>query len=116
MLANACGPCIGQWKRIDHDPTQENSILTSFNRNFKGRNDGSIKTMNFLASPEIVTAFAFSGKLTFNPQTDSLLDKDGHPFKLEPPSCEDLPKKGFVAGREYYAFPEKAIPDETKVT
>ncbi|KAI8913510.1 aconitate hydratase [Gorgonomyces haynaldii] len=111
VLANACGPCIGQWSRLNHDPKEESSILTSFNRNFKGRNDGSIKTMNFLASPEVVTAFAFSGKLTFNPATDSLLDKDGKPFKLVPPQCEDLPSKGFSKGRDHLGFPVKGSGD-----
>lgn len=69
VLANACGPCIGQWKR-DEKKGEDNAILTSFNRNFKARNDGNLKTMNFLASPEIVTAMAFSGDLNFNPVTD----------------------------------------------
>ena len=110
VLANACGPCIGQWKRIDHDPTVENSILTSFNRNFKGRNDGSVKTMNFLASPEIVTAIGLSGKLSFNPATDDLLDSKGTPFKLLPPSSADLPSQGFEKGREEFLV-SKCKPD-----
>lgn len=110
-MANACGPCIGQWKRIDHDPSKESSILTSFNRNFKGRNDGSIKTMNFLASPEIVTAIAFSGKLSFNPVTDSLVDSNGKDFMLEPPICADLPSKGFTPGRDAYGSAIKTLPD-----
>ncbi|KAJ3058167.1 Aconitate hydratase mitochondrial, partial [Rhizoclosmatium hyalinum] len=86
VLANACGPCIGQWNRTDPVKNEQNSILTSFNRNFKARNDGSNKTMNFLASPEIVTSMALSGRLSFNPITDTLNDKDGKPFKLAPPT------------------------------
>ncbi|KAI9207020.1 aconitate hydratase [Polychytrium aggregatum] len=100
VLANACGPCIGQWKRTDIDQNQENAILTSFNRNFKSRNDGFSKTMNFLASPDIVTAMAFSGKLSFNPVTDTLLDAQGNAFKFEPPKGSDLPSEGFIKGRE----------------
>jgi aconitase A len=105
VLANACGPCIGQWERIDHNPKEDNVILTSFNRNFKGRNDGSVKTMNFLASPEIVTAMGLSGSTTFNPMTDSLLDKNGSEFYLTPPSSADLPSDGFLKGRPDYGFP-----------
>jgi len=101
VLANACGPCIGQWDRKDCQG-EENAILTSFNRNFKGRNDANKKTMNFLASPDIVTAMAFSGKLSFNPITDTLLDSNGQPFKFEPPSGIELPKSGFAAGNTSY--------------
>jgi aconitate hydratase len=113
VLANACGPCIGQWKRIDYDPNVSNAILTSFNRNFKGRNDGSVKTMNFLASPEIVTALGLSGKTTFNPVTDDLIDKDGKPFKLTPPKSDDLPTKNFVKGRPNYGFAISSDPDSS---
>lgn len=104
VLANACGPCIGQWVRKD-EKDQENAILTSFNRNFRGRNDGNRKTMNFLASPELVTAMAFSGKLSFNPITDSLIDSKGNPFKFAPPAGERLPARGFDPGNTSY------IPD-----
>ncbi|KAI9305096.1 aconitate hydratase [Cunninghamella echinulata] len=104
VLANACGPCIGQWDRKE-EKGEENAILTSFNRNFRSRNDGNPKTMNFLASPDIVTAMAFSGKLSFNPMTDSLIDKNGNPFKFQPPQGEDLPSQGFDAGRETYEPP-----------
>ncbi|KAF8323294.1 aconitate hydratase [Clavulina sp. PMI_390] len=97
VLANACGPCIGQWKR-DEKQGEENAILTSFNRNFKSRNDGNSKTMNFLASPEIVTAMAFSGQLSFNPMTDSLIGADGTPFNFNPPSGSTLPSNGFALG------------------
>lgn len=105
ILANACGPCIGQWNREDITEDQENSILTSFNRNFRSRNDGFPKTMNFLASPDIVTAIAFGGKLTFNPVTDPLLDGEGKPFMLEPPRGFDLPERGFNGGRAIYQPP-----------
>ena len=101
VLANACGPCIGQWDRKDCQG-EENAILTSFNRNFRGRNDANKKTMNFLASPDIVTAMAFSGKLSFNPMTDSLLDKDGNPFTFDPPSGIELPPRGFAEGNLSY--------------
>ncbi|KAJ3070670.1 aconitate hydratase [Podochytrium sp. JEL0797] len=99
VLANACGPCIGQWNRVDPVKNESNSILTSFNRNFKARNDGSLKTMNFLASPEIVTAMALAGKLSFNPVTDTLKGKDGKEFMLEAPAGDSLPQNGFDAGR-----------------
>ncbi|KAI7905709.1 aconitate hydratase [Cokeromyces recurvatus] len=104
VLANACGPCIGQWKRTEKKG-EENAILTSFNRNFRSRNDGNAKTMNFLASPEIVTAMAFSGKLSFNPMTDTLKDKDGKEFRFQPPSGDHLPSQGFDAGRASYTPP-----------
>ncbi|KAJ7139865.1 aconitate hydratase [Mycena epipterygia] len=96
VLANACGPCIGQWKRDDQK--EDNAILTSFNRNFKSRNDGNRLTMNFLASPTIVTAMAFSGKLSFNPMTDSLPLASGENFRFSPPSGQDLPSAGFTLG------------------
>ena len=82
------------------------AILTSFNRNFKSRNDGNSKTMNFLASPTIVTAMAFSGNLSFNPQTDTLTLPSGEPFKFAPPTGQDLPQQGFAQGnRTYYPAP-----------
>ncbi|WRT70920.1 aconitate hydratase, mitochondrial [Kwoniella shivajii] len=101
VLANACGPCIGQWKRDEHKG-EDNAILTSFNRNFKARNDGNLKTMNFLASPEIVTAMAFSGDLNFNPTTDSIPTPNG-PFRFTPPSGDRLPPTGYSAGDLSYA-------------
>ncbi|OCH96568.1 aconitate hydratase [Obba rivulosa] len=108
VLANACGPCIGQWKR-DDKKGEENAILTSFNRNFKSRNDGNSQTMNFLASPTVVTAMAFSGKLSFNPMTDSLTLPNGAPFKFTPPVGQDLPSAGFTPGRE--AFYPEPVPE-----
>ncbi|KAI5123604.1 hypothetical protein M0805_003420 [Coniferiporia weirii] len=97
VLANACGPCIGQWKR-DDKKGEENAILTSFNRNFRSRNDGNKDTMNFLASPTIVTAMAFSGKLSFNPMLDSITLPSGGSFKFSPPEGQDLPTSGFTPG------------------
>ncbi|KAI8340527.1 aconitate hydratase [Chlamydoabsidia padenii] len=114
VLANACGPCIGQWNRTE-EQGEENAILTSFNRNFKSRNDGNPKTMNFLAAPEIVTAMAFAGKLSFNPMTDSLTDKDGQPFRFQPPQGDDLPGQGFEAGRETYEPPSPTPTPDSSV-
>ncbi|KAI8613941.1 putative aconitate hydratase [Chytriomyces sp. MP71] len=113
VLANACGPCIGQWNRTDPVKNESNAILTSFNRNFKARNDGSNKTMNFLASPEIVTSLALAGRLSFNPMTDSLVGKDGRPFMLSPPSGDSLPVNGFDAGRTEFKPSPSPQPDES---
>ncbi len=95
VLANACGPCIGQWARHTDDPKRKNSILTSFNRNFSKRNDGNPNTHGFVASPEIVTAMAISGDLKFNPLTDTLINEDGEVVKLDPPTGVELPPRGF---------------------
>ncbi|MEM9920430.1 MAG: aconitate hydratase [Bacteroidota bacterium] len=95
VLANACGPCIGQWARHTDDPNRKNSIITSFNRNFSKRNDGNPMTHSFVASPEIVTALAIAGDLTFNPLTDKLLNENGRRVKLNPPIGKELPPKGF---------------------
>lgn len=95
VLANACGPCIGQWARHTDDPDRKNSIITSFNRNFSKRNDGNPNTHSFVASPEIVTALAIAGDLGFNPLTDTLTNEDGVEVKLEPPTGVELPVKGF---------------------
>lgn len=95
VMANACGPCIGQWARHTDDPTRANSIITSFNRNFAKRNDGNPATRSFVASPEIVTAMAIAGDLTFNPLTDTLINEDGQAVKLDPPTGVELPPKGF---------------------
>ncbi|MCB0638093.1 MAG: aconitate hydratase, partial [Lewinella sp.] len=96
VLANACGPCIGQWARHTDDPTRANSIITSFNRNFSKRNDGNPQTRAFVASPEIVTALAIAGDLTFNPLTDTLTNENGEQVKLDPPTGVELPAKGFA--------------------
>lgn len=99
VLANACGPCIGQWKRtVGTSNRQSNAILSSYNRNFKGRNDGNPNTMNFLASPEIVTAMSYAGSTTFNPITDSLSTPSGTLFRFSPPHSSDLPPAGFTQG------------------
>ncbi|MCE1200404.1 MAG: aconitate hydratase, partial [Marinilabiliales bacterium] len=96
VLANACGPCIGQWARENADALPENSIMTSFNRNFAKRTDGNPKTHGFVASPEIVTAFAIAGTLDFNPITDTLINEAGQSVKLDEPTGEQLPAKGFA--------------------
>ncbi|MBN1184670.1 MAG: aconitate hydratase [Bacteroidales bacterium] len=105
VLANACGPCIGQWARQDADKGKPNSIITSFNRNFAKRNDGNPNTHAFVASPEIVTAFAISGDLTFNPITDYLTNKNGERVKLEEPNGIELPPKGFDVEDNGYQAP-----------
>jgi homoaconitase len=127
VLANACGPCIGQWKR-EEKKGEDNAILTSFNRNFKARNDGNLKTserrlsrcillyhwltlaiVNFLASPEIVTAMAFSGDLNFNPITATIPTPSG-PFKFSPPSGDRLPPTGYTPGDLSYAPNPSPMP------
>lgn len=105
VLANACGPCIGQWKRHDVKEGEQNSIITSYNRNFSKRNDGNPATNAFVASPEIVTALAFAGKLTFNPLTDSLRNDKGEEVKLAEPKGTELPAKGFLKGESGYIAP-----------
>jgi len=105
VLANACGPCIGQWDRQDKKKGEANSIITSYNRNFTARNDSNPSTHAFVASPEIVTALCAAGKLDFNPATDFLTGKDGKQFKLTPPSADELPSKGFDAGENTYQAP-----------
>ncbi len=96
VLANACGPCIGQWSRHMDDPNRKNSIITSFNRNFAKRNDGNPNTHAFVASPELVTAFAIAGDLTFNPMTDTLTNEDGMQVMLDEPQGIEMPLKGFA--------------------
>ncbi len=105
VLANACGPCIGQWKRHDVAFGEKNSILTSYNRNFSGRNDANPGTHSFVASPEIVIAFALAGRLTFNPETDALMSESGVPIHLDPPSGDELPGQGFDPGKSGYISP-----------
>jgi len=105
VLANACGPCIGQWKRSDVGREEANSIVSSFNRNFPGRNDGSAATLSFLTSPEIVTALAFAGTLEFDPVNGTLPGPDGRPFRFTPPEGEELPRDGFARGEEGYEAP-----------
>jgi len=105
VLANACGPCIGMWKRDDMSQDTKNSILTSYNRNFPKRNDGSPNTLAFIASPEIVTAMALAGRLSFNPLTDTLDTGNGAPLKLSPPTGDELPSSGFDPGESGYIPP-----------
>lgn len=105
VLANACGPCIGQWKRHDVGFGEKNSILTSYNRNFSGRNDANPGTHSFVASPEIVIAFSLAGHLAFNPMKDTLTNEKGQVIKLVPPTGEELPKRGFDQGESGYIAP-----------
>lgn len=105
VLANACGPCIGQWARHSNDPNRKNSIVTSYNRNFAKRNDGNANTHAFVASPEITTALAIAGSLTFNPITDFLTNDKGEKIKLEEPQGIELPIKGFAVEDAGYQEP-----------
>ena len=106
VLANACGPCIGQWRRAKDEATAPNTIVTSYNRNFPARNDGERTTMNFIASPEIVTAFAMAGRLSFNPLTDTLVGADGKRFTLEAPKlAPEVPARNFDRGHAAYVTP-----------
>src|SRR3984893_4161034 len=107
VLANACGPCIGQWARHIDDPNRKNSIITSFNRNFAKRNDGLSSTHAFVASPEIVTAFAIAGDLTFNPLKDTLRNELGEDVKLDEPTGVELPPRGFSVDDAGYQPPAK---------
>jgi aconitate hydratase len=121
VLANACGPCIGQWARHTNDPNRANSIMTSFNRNFAKRNDGNPHTHSFVASPEIVTAFSIAGTLDFNPETDKIKTADGKELMLQPPTGEELPPRGFDVEDAGYQEPAKdgsgikvTVADESK--
>ena len=106
VLANACGPCIGQWRRSNEANSQPNTIVTSYNRNFPRRNDGTPTTMNFIASPEIVTAMAIAGTLSFNPLTDTLKDSEGNEFMFEPPKvAPEVPAQNFASGASVYEPP-----------
>ena len=105
VLANACGPCIGQWARHTDDPTRANSIITSFNRNFAKRNDGNPQTRGFVASPEIVTAMSISGSMKFNPLTDTLTNEAGEEVKLAEPHGYELPPRGFDVGDAGFQAP-----------
>ncbi|EIT76572.1 aconitase family-domain-containing protein [Aspergillus flavus] len=105
ILANACGPCIGQWDRKDVKKGEANSIISSYNRNFTGRNDANPATHSFVTSPDLVVAMTVAGTLKFNPLTDTLKDKDGKEFKLKPPTGEGLPAKGYDPGRNTYQAP-----------
>lgn len=123
VLANACGPCIGQWARHSTDPNRKNSIITSFNRNFAKRNDGNPNTHAFVASPEIVTAMAIAGDLTFNPLTDSLTNEKGEKVKLNEPLGIEMPIKGYAVEDAGYQAPAedgskvviKVAPDSNRL-
>lgn len=105
VLANACGPCIGQWDRRDVKKGDKNTIVTSYNRNFTGRNDANPATHCFVTSPELVTALSIAGRLDFNPLTDELTGADGKKFKLDAPFGDELPQKGFDPGMDTYEAP-----------
>jgi len=115
VLANACGPCIGQWSRPELKKGEPNTIVTSYNRNFPGRNDGRRETMNFIGSPELVIALALGGRLSFNPLKDSLIASDGSEFKLQPPPiAPEVPSNGFKNTEGVYVSPSKN-PDSVEV-
>jgi aconitate hydratase len=105
VLANACGPCIGQWSRPDMDPSTKNTIVNSYNRNFPKRNDGSANTLSFVTSPDTVIALALAGRLDFNPITDTLVSDSGVEVKLEAPVGEMLPDRGFDPGEDTFVAP-----------
>lgn len=104
VLANACGPCIGQWDRKDVQKGEKNSIITSYNRNFTGRNDANPATHSFVASPELVTALVFAGDMTFNPATDTIKGPNGE-FKFTAPRGDELPPRGYDPGENTYQAP-----------
>jgi aconitate hydratase len=112
VLANACGPCIGQWSRTDLDPTKPNTIVNSYNRNFPKRNDGNANTLAFVTSPDLVVALALAGTLDFDPRTDALVDDDGRHVRLEAPAGEELPGRGFDPGESGFLAPP---PDGTAI-
>ncbi len=107
VMANACGPCIGQWARHGAEKQEKNSIMTSFNRNFAKRTDGNPNTHGFVASPEIVTAFSIAGTLNFNPVTDFILNEKGEKVKLDEPVGDEMPRKGFAVEDNGYQAPAK---------
>lgn len=111
VLANACGPCIGQWSRSDVPQGERNSIITSYNRNFAKRNDGNPGTHAFVASPEIVTALAFGGRLSFNPTTDAITTPNGTEFRFKNPFGDELPQRNFDRGQETFQAPPKDSSD-----
>ena len=116
VLANACGPCIGQWERTDSVKDEANSIMTSYNRNFRGRNDGSPTTNSFIASPEVVTIYALSGSLSSNPISNGISTDAGEIIALDAPVAPELPEKGFKgSGAGYQAPPDSGAGIEVKV-
>ena len=115
VLANACGPCIGQWARHGAEKQEKNSIITSFNRNFSKRADGNPNTHSFVASPEIVTAMAIGGSMLFNPLKDTLTNSKGEQVKLDPPKGVELPPKGFAVEDTGYQEPTKIGASKIKI-
>jgi len=112
VLANACGPCIGQWNRPELEKDQQNTIVTTFNRNFPGRNDGRRNTLNFIGSPEMIIALALGGRLSFNPLKDDLIASDGTKFKLEAPKpAPEVPKEGFMRPEGIFIAPPENSDD-----
>ncbi len=112
VLANACGPCIGQWNRPELEKDQQNTIVTTFNRNFPGRNDGKRSTLNFIGSPEMIIALALGGRLSFNPLKDDLIASDGTKFKLEPPKpAPEIPEEGFMRPEGIFIAPPSNSDD-----
>merc|ERR550519_240678 len=109
VLANACGPCIGQWDRQDVPKGEKNTIVTSYNRNFTGRNDGSAATHAFVTSPEIVTALVFAGELGFDPENDTVTAEDGTQVKFDAPVGDELPSQGFDPGMNTTNIPLKTV-------
>ncbi len=115
VLANACGPCIGQWQRDDLKPGEGNTIITSFNRNFRGRNDANVNTLAFMGSPEIVMAYAIAGRISFDPLRDTLPGPDGKPWRLTPPApAPEVPPHGFVF-QETGFVPPPAAPERARI-
>ncbi len=115
VLANACGPCIGMWNRTGSEKEERNTIVTSYNRNFARRNDGNPNTLAFVSSPETVTALAIAGKLSFNPATDGLVNKDGEEVYLRSPQGNELPSQGFVPGQDGLIKPNGSIKTEVVI-
>ncbi|WP_428325395.1 aconitate hydratase [Nitrosopumilus sp.] len=112
VLANACGPCIGQWNRPELDKDEQNTIVTTFNRNFPGRNDGHRSTLNFIGSPEMIIALSLGGRLSFNPLVDELIAADGTKFKLEPPKpAPEVPEEGFMRPEGIFVAPPENSDD-----
>ena len=112
VLANACGPCIGQWNRPELDKDEQNTIVTTFNRNFPGRNDGHRTTLNFIGSPEMIIALSLGGRLSFNPLVDELTASDGTKFKLEPPKpAPEVPEEGFMRPEGIFVAPPENSDD-----
>ena len=106
VLANACGPCIGQWNRPELEKDEKNTIVTTFNRNFPGRNDGQRSTLNFIGSPEMIIALSLGGRLSFNPLEDELTASDGTKFKLNPPKpAPEVPSEGFMRPEGIFVAP-----------